>query len=497
MDARKDAIALSIATFSLLGLLSPTEAGLFWSKKKSPCVSSDCCDVAADDCCTVPGCAPQSLPEQMQGTPVAPDEMTPLVPETTIPDAAVPPVTDPAEMTPDVETVVPDANVETLEPVNPDQVFQPQPQPTFVASNQFSGGGTTRGFADASIGDFFGNNGQIAIVGQTGVVNFAGAAGDRRFKLTENISPIPVDRFFFTFNHFSQPVRDVNGDAQDVDRYLLGLEKTFFNNNMSIEVRVPMVRGLDNNQVRNDVAIPNDNTLSAELGDVTLIGKAIAHQTDRSVFSYGLGMTLPTADDTNVIGDPATFRLENQALHLLPFMSAYFRPNNDMWITFSTQFDFDVVGSSLITNDGLGNVNSIETDRFYEQSLLFLDMTAGWWFLEKRDSSSWLQRMAAILELHYTTTLTDFDSFQSSTGQFIVGSGESFTSSSFSSFGSGIGGAPNVADNGRLDVWNLTLGLRAKCIHGWLITGAVVLPLTKGRDQIFDTEYAIQVVRPF
>src|SRR4029079_7105637 len=81
------------------------------------------------------------------------------------------------------------------------------------------------------------------------------AGASRIGKISENDSPIPRDRVFFSYNHFqnvfqiSETPLTPPGPAmirqEPIDRYTLGFEKTFFDGWTSVEVRMPFIGSID------------------------------------------------------------------------------------------------------------------------------------------------------------------------------------------------------------------------------------------------------------
>src|SRR5437763_15931806 len=81
------------------------------------------------------------------------------------------------------------------------------------------------------------------------------AGGSRIGKISENDSPIPRDRIFFSYNHYQNVFQisetPINPPAppiirqQPLDRYTLGAEKTFLDGWTSVEVRMPLMGTLN------------------------------------------------------------------------------------------------------------------------------------------------------------------------------------------------------------------------------------------------------------
>ncbi len=113
------------------------------------------------------------------------------------------------------------------------------------------------------------------------------------FKVAENASPMPVDRVFTTYNYFG----DIRGPGQsgtaNVNREVVGFEKTFLDGRASVEVRLP------GQEEQSNVPGFSGNNLS----DVTIIGKYAFYldRTAGNVFSGGLAITAPTGPQVATI----------------------------------------------------------------------------------------------------------------------------------------------------------------------------------------------------
>ncbi|MEW4454382.1 hypothetical protein AB1L30_17035 [Bremerella sp. JC817] len=353
----------------------------------------------------------------------------------------------------------------------------PLPSTTFATSAQFASANENIGFRDATIGDFFGSTALIAgpSYGNTNInngFNVPIAGGDRRFKIAENVSPIPVNRWFVNYNHFSQPVRNIDLAGQDVNRVTLGLEKTFLEGSSSIEVRMPLVGGLDNVQDVNGSGSQTD----VEFGNMSLVFKSILlQQGNDSALSAGLTVSLPTGPDARLtnssLGSTICY-VQNQSVHLLPFVAYYRRHTDRTWSTAIAQLDFDLNGDTFSRGDG-GNRFAIS--RYQQQNFLYLDYTLGHWFYQSQHCGHWIQRAAVIGELHYSTTLNDTD---------LAAAGPS---------------SGDIVTNpyNRLDVLNATAGLRFQLGQDYILTAAAVAPLKDGPDKLFDSEFAILLTKMF
>ncbi len=356
----------------------------------------------------------------------------------------------------------------------------PSPASSFAASTALASSSEGLGFRDATIGDFFGSTALIsgASYNSTNPVdgfNVPVAGGDRRFKLTENVSPIPVNRFFVNYNHFSQPVRNVTLSKQDVDRVTLGLEKTFLDQSSSLEVRVPILSGLNATQ---NVTGSGSQT-NGEFGNMTLTLKSLLwQQGNQSAISAGLSINLPTAQDANVYNSntgQSILRIDNQSVHLLPFIALYHQHSSRTWSMAIAQLDFDTNGNTFMTESSPFSGRFTPISRFQEQNFLYLDYSAGHWFYDNPYGGGLIRRAAIIGELHYSTTINDAD--RAAAGP----SNSDIVTNPFN----------------RIDVLNATGGLRFQLGQDYLLTAAVVAPLKDGENRLFDSEFALLLTKRF
>jgi hypothetical protein len=130
--------------------------------------------------------------------------------------------------------------------------------------------------------------------------SFIVPSASHEFKIADNESPRPQDRFFSSFNYYNDVERDANSRIGadigriNVYRQIIGFEKTFFDGNASIGMRLPF----------NLLDAPNSGTPSlggtfADIGDLTVILKALLWENrDRGMlFSAGVAVTFPTGPD--------------------------------------------------------------------------------------------------------------------------------------------------------------------------------------------------------
>lgn len=309
------------------------------------------------------------------------------------------------------------------------------------------------------LGDFFGGSG-LTLLAFPGAPpqTIAVAGGDRRFKIPENVSPIPQDRVFFTYNHFSNAVTDATGVSSDVDRILFGFEKTFLNGNASFEFRLPFSSALDATQ---RAGIGGE---AVEFGNLALTLKANMLSTSTGVISAGVALTLPTGSDYEFInGGTRELLVENESYQLAPFVGFAQQLNRDWFTQGFVQANFDLNGFGVTDFVG-GNTGIIQ-----DQNLLFLSSSLGRWLYRQDTASGRIHKgVAAITELHYTTGLNNGDS---------------------------ISDGNNTISNIGFNALNLSSALHFQ--HGpTAVRFGGAAPL-RTDDKLFDAEFFIQINRAF
>jgi hypothetical protein len=277
--------------------------------------------------------------------------------------------------------------------------------------------------------------------------NISIAGGDRLFKISEIMSPIPRDRLFFSYNGFQQAALTIENRLIDVHRYTFGGEKTFFDGVASLEVRAPIVQGLNAVQTF-DGNLFNDDAV--EFGNMTLVPKVLVSDNGTLATSVGMGINLPTARDSNLYN--GALIIQNDAVHLSPFVGALYTPNDLTYAIGYAQVDFGASENPVI--DG-----GVEVGALQDQTLLHFDIAVGRFLL--RNPGARVSAIAPQLELHYTTTISDPDVVFTTQG-------------------------PVGSLFGHLNFLTLTAGLQVQFFDtSWLTVGCAV-PLREGDPAILN-----------
>jgi hypothetical protein len=271
----------------------------------------------------------------------------------------------------------------------------------------------------ASVPNMFGDFGMMTATAQfidssgqrEALVTFdiPGAGGSRRVKIGENNSPIPQDRVFFMYNHFHNvydfsfteftPAPTPVQRQLPIDRYTLGVEKTFLDEWWSVELRMPFNGSLD-------VSTPDFNVSGGNYGNLAVIVKRLLYADDFVASAVGLGIDTPTGSSVESQFGQAELTFRNDAVHLLPYFGAVMQPGDNLFLTGFLQVDVATGGNEVLFGPVGGPSRS--AGEFREQNLLYVDLGGGYW-LYRDPYAEWVNGVAGLLEFHYTTSLQDAD----------------------------------------------------------------------------------------
>jgi len=397
---------------------------------------------------------------------------------------------DPEQFLVDPNSTVPQADPNLSVPQSDANLFAANPQAGelgglgqsgYIAGNQFVSGARIRGTSFSGVIFDPMNDGYLPLrpeLGKDGVgFTIPIAGGDRRVKLSDQFSPFPENRIFYTYHHFGNPALDSVGNDVDVNRNTFGIERAFHNGNASIEIRIPVVSGVGKNQdVLGEEGI---GQRSSQLGNIAFSSKFLMFRDEFKSFTLGLGGLLPTAPNGSVSADTQKiFEIHNQSISLLPYYAINLNPDDRTWLTFFSQADFILNGdrvSSFIDDDGFSTLDPFTSEKYNQQHLLAFDLSLGRW-IYRNPTATFFRGFAPFFELHYTTTLNDTD--------------EVIAGSPFESDGDRL---LNVAN--RLDILDTSVGFRAQFGSELFLTASFVAPLRTGDDKSFDSEFNLNLSR--
>ncbi len=196
------------------------------------------------------------------------------------------------------------------------------------------------------------------------------------FKITDNESPRPVDRVYFSYNNYANVGGSQVGPgigSITVNRELVGFEKTFLSGDASIGLRLPFIQINGFSEIQSQV-----------VGDLSIIAK-FAWINDRqtgNVFSTGLVVTAPTGGgDSNILLADGS---------LAPH-STLFQPWAG-WIYNWRDLYFQGFSSVVVPSDSR------------DPSILFNSIAMGYW-LYRSNNDRFLQGFVPTVEVHVNTPL--------------------------------------------------------------------------------------------
>jgi hypothetical protein len=126
-----------------------------------------------------------------------------------------------------------------------------------------------------------------------------------------------------------------------------------------------------------------------------LTPKVLLRREETWSIAVGLGILLPTARRSTL----GTVTVENEAVHLQPFIGGQWQPNDRLFSMLVTGCDFDTHGRPVYEGGAFDG-------RIIDQNLIYVDWKTGYW-LYQNYAAPRLKGIAPTLELHYTAAMTD------------------------------------------------------------------------------------------
>jgi hypothetical protein len=393
-------------------------------------------------------------------------------------------------------------------------------------------------------------------------------------KVADNNSPLPQDRIAFRYNFFHDSLAvtgigrqglsegvspagfllqsaETTTKSYDVNQYTFQFEKTFLDGRASAELRLPIQNTLSSNLNLNAGAITGISSIAAasapnyprfqgmqaldvfnvtatpeqtlgsertELGNISLILKALFHQSREVALSGGLGLGMPTANNTRVrvtdyegdlnlqsveIQRVRQFDVKNETWGLSPFLAALYTPGARFFAQGFLQVDVPLNTSkvtytetALLLNPSVNRFGTRPDDptiqvppftvtgHLREQVLMHFDLGTGYW-LVRDPEASWLTGLAPTLEMHYTSTLNSADllTLPRDSSAIPTPTGGLRTEAN-----------PTVGNRrGQVAILDLTAGTTLFLAERATLATAVSVPLRTGENRTFDWEFHVQL----
>jgi len=301
--------------------------------------------------------------------------------------------------------------------------------------------------------------------------------GAARINISDNNKALPMDRIFFTYNHFKNALQVIPGaESQQaprqfsISRYILGFEKTLFCDCHSMEVRMPVTGTYQD-------AIPGFSVAGQNAGNLGLIYKMLLTRTDTWSSVIGLGLGLPTGTDIDGRVQDVGYKLQNETVHVLPYTGLLVAPNEQAFYHAFLQLDLAANGNPVFATPVSAD-RSTTLGVMNEQNLLHIDASAGRWLYRNtcQQCRPALTGIAALGELHYITSLQDADQVGGVLDDILLEFGNIYN---------------------RVDVLNATVGIHVEFAENTALRVGAALPLKRFPDRAFDAEVMVQLNHEF
>jgi hypothetical protein len=251
------------------------------------------------------------------------------------------------------------------------------------------------------------------------------------------------------------------GGLGDVNRWVLGLERILVEDMVSVEFRLPMATTLGSRQ---DINSPGARNY--ELGNLTTIAKVVMLRDQSSIWTAGMGITAPLADDARLMqGSQTLLRIRNEAVNLLPFAAVLKRLSDDVAVQLYTQIDVDVNGNEISGNLVGGPLPVLGQLR--DSTLMHIDASYHHVLL-RQSRREMIREVVGNAELHYTGSLEK--------AGVVRGNGLTIT---------------DLAE--RFDVVNATFSSHWVLGENIVMTPGISIPLTTGMNRQFNYEAVLQL----
>ena len=202
-------------------------------------------------------------------------------------------------------------------------------------------------------------------------------------KVSDNQSPAPQDRFFYSFNYFdnlnASVDRKILSPIQNLQVYhqLFGIEKTFLDGQASFGFRMP----LNTISFKSTANVAGLGGASTAPGDLSLFVKSILWKQENSLISSGLQVTVPSGPGSFGGAKYYSYFRDTQ---IQPFVGAL--TQRDRWYL-----------------QGFSSINVPTTSQ--DVTLWFNDVSLGYYAYRTQDSSRFLTAVVPTIEAHLTTPL--------------------------------------------------------------------------------------------
>jgi hypothetical protein len=211
----------------------------------------------------------------------------------------------------------------------------------------------------------------------------------RAFKISENQSPRPQDRFYFDFNFYNNVNKAINAydgvpiTHMQVYRYLFGFEKTFDEGRGSFGLRFPINNLTADPIIRQGFEGFRTPTRTA-VGNLDIFTKYVlkANPQTGSLISVGLLVSAPTGPG-RFAGAPYIFGINDVSFQ--PFLGYICNPGDWYFQGFSGFYFPTIIGDT---------------------TLMYNDVSVGYFLLRTESPDAWVSAVVPSFEVHVNTPFT-------------------------------------------------------------------------------------------
>ena len=204
--------------------------------------------------------------------------------------------------------------------------------------------------------------------------------------VAEHFNAEVQNRIWADYRHWNNAVSiNHNGlfESRAVEQFSFGLEKRILKR-MSLELCVPVICQFASNQTT------NDESTSAELGNVSVFLKQILKRNARWTLSGGVGAMIPTAE--NWRSPVKSAQLNNNLYYLTSFLGVQWHPNKDIFGHFVVQHDLPIEKNELVLGSDQLNVEG--------QQMIRAGAQLGYW-IYRNDYGKRPCRLGSFVEVDY------------------------------------------------------------------------------------------------
>lgn len=197
-----------------------------------------------------------------------------------------------------------------------------------------------------------------------------GVAGQR---VAYDNNPLPRDRVLFTYDHLNNT--SILPGLPTLNRYTVGVEKTFLDSLGSVELRLPVATTVDNS-FSADAGAGNGY---AAVGNLFAGVKVVGFASDSLLVSGGLGVSVPTAEGVWVRRADGSdlARVRNEAVFLTPYVAALWAPDDRLVTQGWVSVNLDTTGNPvLVSADGQG---LRQVGRLRQEPVMWYDVQVSYW----------------------------------------------------------------------------------------------------------------------